>query len=281
MQSTNSLPGAQPAHRRASRSLTVAALTVLASAGIAASPVAPRARTTASGPRATASRVMPRSLTRAASRRARADRLLVTDAKALKQCVSRHPARCASERRAVQQAGSRLALASQALAKAARLNPRAPRRSAGRLEAGARLAGARKGRTLQPRSGEREVQDGAAGPPAQRLGTDPEMGASRLGNHLCRRNQSTRAADLLRARQRPLRDAAARAGRDRRLPDSHRAQRVELVGHRLDLLPAPRRSGRRLSDRTDPPGRNGRHTGRPRAHGLRPDPEMEPGWRRE
>src|ERR1019366_6900438 len=122
MQSTNSLPGAQPAHRRASRSLTVAALTVLASAGIAASPVAPRARTTASGPRATASRVMPRSLTRAASRRARADRLLVTDAKALKQCVSRHPARCASERRAVQQAGSRLALASQALAKAARSN---------------------------------------------------------------------------------------------------------------------------------------------------------------
>ena len=122
MQSTNSLPGAQPAHRRASRSLTVAALTVLASAGIAASPLAASARTTASGPRATASRVMPRSLTRAASRRARADRLLVTDAKALKQCVSRHPARCASERRAVQQAGSRLALASQALAKAARSN---------------------------------------------------------------------------------------------------------------------------------------------------------------
>jgi len=65
---------------------------------------------------------MPRSLTRAAVRRTRADRLLVTDAKALKLCVSRHPARCSSARGALQRAGNRLAGASRALAKAARSN---------------------------------------------------------------------------------------------------------------------------------------------------------------
>ena len=72
---------------------------------------------------ATASRVLPHTLRVSARRTTRADRRLVSEARALKRCLStnrHHPKRCNAVRRAVQRAGSRLANAESKLAKVAR-----------------------------------------------------------------------------------------------------------------------------------------------------------------
>jgi len=72
---------------------------------------------------ATASRVLPHTLRVSAKRTTRADRRLVSEARALKRCLSvnrHHPKRCNAIRRAVQRAGSQLASAESKLAKVAR-----------------------------------------------------------------------------------------------------------------------------------------------------------------
>ena len=72
---------------------------------------------------ATASRVLPPTLSFSAKRTIRADRRLVTNARALKRCLSvnrHHPKRCNAARRAVQRAGSQLARSEAKLAKVAR-----------------------------------------------------------------------------------------------------------------------------------------------------------------
>ena len=72
---------------------------------------------------ATASRVLPHTLRVSARRTTRADRRLVSEARALKRCLSvnrHHPKRCNAVRHAVQRAGSRLANAESKLAKVAR-----------------------------------------------------------------------------------------------------------------------------------------------------------------
>lgn len=72
---------------------------------------------------ATASRVLPHTLRVSARRTTRADRRLVTEARALKRCLSLHhvhPKRCNAVRGAVQRAGSRLASAEARLARVAR-----------------------------------------------------------------------------------------------------------------------------------------------------------------
>jgi hypothetical protein len=72
---------------------------------------------------ATASRVLPHTLSMSARRTTRADRRLVTEARALKRCLSlhrHHPKRCNAARRAVQRAGSQLARAETKLARVAR-----------------------------------------------------------------------------------------------------------------------------------------------------------------
>ena len=77
---------------------------------------------------ATAFRAVPHMLSVSAKRTTRADRRLVTEARALKRCLSvnrRHPKRCNAARRAVQRAGSRLASAESKLAKIAHRGGRA------------------------------------------------------------------------------------------------------------------------------------------------------------
>ncbi|HEY5044414.1 MAG TPA: hypothetical protein VII53_00995 [Solirubrobacteraceae bacterium] len=89
----------------------------------AAQPLTANANTGSSHHTATAAGAIPRSLRLAASGSTKADRTLVAKAKTLKQCLSQHPKHpntCQAERRALQQAGSKLALAEQRLAKAAR-----------------------------------------------------------------------------------------------------------------------------------------------------------------
>ena len=75
---------------------------------------------------------VPRALSAAATRARRADHILVSDAKTLKRCLSthrRHPRRCNGARRAVQQAGTRLASDERRLAKIARTSGKASRRT--------------------------------------------------------------------------------------------------------------------------------------------------------
>lgn len=108
---------------RAWHSLVVACLALLVTALAAAQPLTANADTGSSHPTATATRVIPRSLRVAATDSTKADRMLVAKARALKQCVSNYPtypSKCNADRRAIQQAGSKLALAEQRLAKAAR-----------------------------------------------------------------------------------------------------------------------------------------------------------------
>lgn len=117
MLSTHTSPG-----QRTWRLVMAACVALLASAVLAVRPPAVGAHTVSPIPTATVSRLDPPSLIRAARRSTQADRNLVADAKAMKRCMSRHPTRCASERRAVQQAGDDLAKAKRHLATVARSN---------------------------------------------------------------------------------------------------------------------------------------------------------------
>jgi hypothetical protein len=98
------------------RLLILVCLTALIGAFTVASPLAAYAH----GPLASASRAVPRSLSIAAAHTTAVDRTLVADAKALKGCLAKNPAKCANARQAVQQAGSSLAAARRQLAAAAR-----------------------------------------------------------------------------------------------------------------------------------------------------------------
>jgi hypothetical protein len=86
------------------------------------------ARSGSSEPIATTARTLPRPLRTAAKRATQADRALVSKAKALKRCLSRHqthPKKCSTARRAVQRAGSKLAGAERTLARIARTSGKA------------------------------------------------------------------------------------------------------------------------------------------------------------
>lgn len=106
--------------RQTRRWLFLACLTLAAGAIAVARPLGAEAHTNSHARTAKAARAIPRSLSLAAARSTRADRALVTDAKALKRCLSRRPKQCGATRRAIQRAGSRLAAAKRQLAKAAR-----------------------------------------------------------------------------------------------------------------------------------------------------------------
>lgn len=113
----------RPRPHQARRLLVTMCLCLLAMAAAATQTLAVKAHTHSSRPIASAARVIPRSLRVEATRSTKADRVLVADAKTLKRCLSRHPGaskKCNADRRAVQRAGSRLAIAESKLAKAAR-----------------------------------------------------------------------------------------------------------------------------------------------------------------
>ncbi len=97
----------------------LASLTLLVLVALAAQPLAADAHLN-SRFIASAARVIPRPLSLAAAHSIRADRAFVADARALKLCLSRHPAQCAATRRTLQQAGGRSANAKRKLAQAAR-----------------------------------------------------------------------------------------------------------------------------------------------------------------
>ncbi len=65
------------------------------------------------------------SLRAAATRARKADRKLVADAKSLKTCLNEHPTHCKDARRALQRAGTKLAVAQRTLTKIARATGRA------------------------------------------------------------------------------------------------------------------------------------------------------------
>jgi hypothetical protein len=96
-----------------------------------------------SQPIATAARLLPPALATAANRAAYADRILVSDAKALRQCLRVHHAPgngCDGARHALQLAGSRFARAERALARLARASGNAGNARRALTPSNARLA---------------------------------------------------------------------------------------------------------------------------------------------